>query len=132
MNSKIKISPVVLLQCSIIILSIGYLIGCQSNAASPSFPQGVILYSGPGLDNIQAVTDKFLQAWNKRDAAGCVITYSKDAIFMTPGQTSVERRNNIQKFFSNHAWEEIEGTSMNIEEKVEEVIYFGIGLQRED
>jgi hypothetical protein len=26
------------------------------------------LDSGPGLDNIQAITDKFIQAWNNRDA----------------------------------------------------------------
>jgi uncharacterized protein (TIGR02246 family) len=124
MNSKIKISPILLLLCFLGILSIGYLVGRQSNTATTSYPQGVILDSGPGLDNIQAVTDIFLQAWNKRDAAGCAITYSKDAIFMPPGQESVEGRDNIRKLFNDHEWEVAEDAAMNIEEEVEEVIYF--------
>jgi len=74
---------------------------------------------------MQAVTDRFLQAWNKRDATGCANTYSKDAIFMPQGYTSVEGRDNIRKFFNDHEWEVAEGAVMTIEEDVEEVIYFG-------
>ena len=125
MKSKIKISPIILLLYSIGIISVGYLVGCQSDVGTPSYPQGVILNSGPGLENIQAVTDKFLQAWNKRDAASCAITYSKDAIFMPQGHASVGGRDNIREFFNDHEWEVTEGSVMNIEEEVEEVIYFG-------
>ena len=125
MKSKIKINPIILLLFSVGILSVGYLVGCQSNVGTPSCPQGIILNSGPGLENIQAATDQFLQAWNKRDAAGCAITYSQDAIFMPQGYTSVEGRDNIRDFFNDNEWEVIEGTVMNIEEEVEEVIYFG-------
>lgn len=125
MKSKIKISPVILLLCSAGILTIGYLVGCKYNAEAPSFPQGVILNSGPGLENIQAVTEIFLQAWNKRDAAGCANTYSKDAIFMPQGHTSIEGRENIRKFFNDNEWEVTDDAAMNIEEEVDEVIYFG-------
>ena len=66
MKSKIKISPLSLLLCAVAILSMGYLVGCNSNANATSYPQRVILNSGPGLENIQAVTDVFLEACNKR------------------------------------------------------------------
>ena len=122
---KIKISPIILLLSSVGILSVGYLVGCQSNAGTPSYPQCVILNSGPGLENIQTVTDVFLKAWNEGDAEGCANTYSKDAIFMPQGYASVEGRDNIREFFNDHEWEATEGTVLNIEEEVEEVIYFG-------
>ena len=120
-----KIRHVILLLFAAGFFSIGYLFGNNSNVATASYPQGVILNSGPGLEEIQAATDKFLQAWNKRDAAGCAITYSRDAIFMIPGQVSVEGRDNIRKYFNDHEWEGMEGAEINIEEEVEEVIYFG-------
>jgi uncharacterized protein (TIGR02246 family) len=123
MNSKIKISPVILLLCSFGVLSIGYLVGCQSNTETPSYPQGVILDDGPGLEKIQAVTDKFLEAWNEGDADGCSNTYAEDAVFMPPGQKSVIGRDAIRKFFIEQR-EGTDGADMNIEEQVKEVIYF--------
>jgi len=125
MNYKITISPVAFILLIVAVLSIGYLAGCQFNQPSAQYPEGVILDSGAGLENIQAVTDKFLQAWNKRDAEGCAITYSKDAIFMPQGYASVKGRDDIEEFFNANEWEVKEGTVMNIEEEVEEVIYFG-------
>lgn len=125
MKSIIKISPLKLLLCAVAILSIGYLAGCHSNGEALSYPQGVILNSGPGLENIQAVTDVFLVAWNKRDATACANTYSKDAIFMPQGEPSIVGRENIRKFFNDNEWETANNAKMNIEEKVDEVIYFG-------
>lgn len=124
MKSKIKISLFNLLLCAVAILSMGYLVGCHSNAETPPYPQGIILNSGPGLENIQAVTDIFLEAWNKRDAAACANTYSKDAIFMPQGESSIVGRENIRKFFNDNEWEATNDAKMNIEEKVDEVIYF--------
>ena len=124
MKSKIKISPLNLLLFAAAILSMGYLFGCHSNAVAPSYPQGVILNSGQGLENIQAVTDVFLEAWNKRDATACANTYSKYAIFIPKGESSIVGRENILKFFNDNEWETSNDAKMNIEEKVDEVIYF--------
>ena len=77
-------------------LQIGFLFGSQSNN---KIPQGVILNSGSGLDEIQAVTDVFLGAWNEGDADGCSNTYAKDAVFMPPGLPSIHGRDAIKTFF---------------------------------
>ena len=124
MKSKIKISLLNLLLCAVAILSMGYLVGCHSNAETPPYPQGIILNSGPGLENIQAVTDIFLEAWNKRDAGACSNTYSKDAIFMPQGESSIVGRENIRKFFNDNEWETANNAKMNIEAQIDEVIYF--------
>ncbi|MCK5705675.1 MAG: nuclear transport factor 2 family protein [Cyclobacteriaceae bacterium] len=120
MNSKIKINPILLVLVFLVVLSIGYLAGCQS---SPQYSQRVILNSGPCLENIQTVTDVFLKAWNEGDAEGCANTYAEDAIFMSPGQVAVEGRDAIQKFFIEGR-KSANGAEMKIEEKVQEVIYF--------
>jgi len=123
MNFKINISPVALVLLIVVVLSIGYLAGCQFNQPSAQYPEGVILDSGPGLDNIQSVTDVFLKAWNEGDADGCSNTYAKDAIFMPPGQQSINGRDAIRKFFIDQR-QNTNGAKMNIEEQVKEVIYF--------
>ena len=125
MKSKINVSLCSALSYAAGILLTGYLAGCQTGKKASAYPQGVILNDGPGLEMIQAVTDEFLQAWNKRDATACANTYSKDAIFMPQGQQSVQGRENIRTFFANSEWEVKEETEMKINEKVEEVIYFG-------
>lgn len=123
MNFNIIIGPIALALLFIGALLIGYLAGCQFKRPSLQYPQRVILESGPGLENIQAVTDVFLGAWNKGDADGCSNTYAKDADFMPPGQESVIGRDAIQKFFVDQR-QSTNGAHMNIKEQVQEVIYF--------
>ena len=120
MNSKIKINPILLVLVFLVVLSIGYLAGCQS---SPQYSQRVILNSGPGLENIQTVTDVFLKAWNKGDAEGCSNTYAKDAVFMPSGEQSEMGRDAIRKYFIDQR-QDTNGSDMHIEEQVQEVIYF--------
>jgi uncharacterized protein (TIGR02246 family) len=123
MNFKINISPIILVLLFVGVLSIGYLAGCQFNQPAVQYPLGVILDDGPGLENIQAVTDEFLEAWNQGDADGSSNTYAEDAVFMPPGQKSVIGRDAIRKFFHEQR-ESTDGADMNIEEQVKEVIYF--------
>ena len=101
-------------------LLIGFLFGNHHNS---NIPQGVISNSGPGLEEIQAVTEEFLQAWNKKDFEACAITYAKDAVFMSPGVPVVHGREAIKQFFVD--FRTADTREMEITEQVKEVIYFG-------
>ena len=114
---------VMIFSLAIVLFALGFLLGKNYNGLNNEIPQGVILTSGPGLTNMQLVTDEFLNAWNNGDAEGCANTYSEEALFMPPELSSIQGREAIKNYFE----EEVRKNpgEMKITEKVLEVIYFG-------
>ena len=122
-NSVKKINRIILFIAAIALFTMGFYLGENYNGLNNEIPQGVILDSGPGLIKMQSVTDEFLNAWNNGDAEGCAITYSEEALFITPEFPSIQGRGAIRKSFEEEVPKNI--GEMKITEKVQEVIYFG-------
>ena len=101
--------------------SIGFFFGSKYNKTQDK-TYGIILDSGPKLEEIQNVTNEFLKAWNNGDAEGCAYTYAEDAVFMPPDLPSIHGRAEIMVFFEEQRRNN--SGEMEIAEKVQEVIYF--------
>ena len=108
---------------SVLSLIIGFVSGIMYNE-SKSKTNGVMLSSGPELEKIQTVTNEFVEAWIKGDAEGCANTYSLDAVFMTPDQPSYHGRQAIKERYDNMFKSRNDSTIVQMNEKVNEVIYF--------
>jgi uncharacterized protein (TIGR02246 family) len=100
-------------------LLIGYLWGSHSNN---TIRQGVIVNSGLGLEEIQAVTEEYVDAWNRKDFDASTMTYAKDALFMSPGVPVMHGRDAIKQFEVHSR--EADSREMDLSEQVREVIYF--------
>lgn len=101
------------------LLFAGFLFGKHHQS---DIPQGVILNSGPGLAHIQAVTEEFVDAWNRQDFQASTNTYAEDAVFMFPGLPVMHGREAIKAFEEDGR--EADPREMEISEQVDEVIYF--------
>ena len=112
--------PAITLVAAVLLFFAGFLFGKN---LQPGVPQGVILNSGPGLAEIQAVTDGFLQAWNEKDFDACAVTYANDAVFMSPGIPALHGREAVKQFFVD--FRTTDTREMEIREQVKEVLYFG-------
>ena len=61
-NSKESTNRIVQIIGALALLRVGFFLGKNFNEPNIEIPQGVILNSGPGLENTQSVTDVFLKA----------------------------------------------------------------------
>ncbi|HNP08737.1 MAG TPA: nuclear transport factor 2 family protein [Cyclobacteriaceae bacterium] len=102
---------------------IGFLSG-KVNSEAHSKTNAIMFSGGPELEKIQLVTNEFVDAWIKGDATGCANTYSEDAIFMTPGQPSIQGRDAIKDRYEIVFSNRTDSVTFEMSEAVHEVIYF--------
>lgn len=108
---------------SVVSLIFGFVLGIMYND-SKGKTNGVMLSSGTELEKIQTVTNEFVEAWIKGDAEECANTYSMDAVFMTPDQSSYHGRQAIMERYDKMFKSRIDSVTIQMTETVHNVIYF--------
>lgn len=108
---------------AVIIFFIGFWTG-SNHESSELKSQGVLISSGPQLEDVQQITAGYVRTHVAANYEECASLFANDAIYMIPGKSPLIGRDNIKEYlkqsFTGRTYEILE-----MAEPAEEAIYFG-------
>ncbi|MBT8184443.1 MAG: SgcJ/EcaC family oxidoreductase [Eudoraea sp.] len=108
----------------VLIFIIGFWVG--SKYAETDFPnQGVLISSGPELEEVQQITGEYVRTHLAADYEECSSLFAEHGVYMVPGRPSLKGRSEIKAYLKESFTGRGDNKILDMKEPAEEVVFFG-------